>query len=127
MPKNLAVSPNKQTVQTFFDAFAKSDLAVIHSCLSDDIEWLIPGAFHGTGKSALDEQIDPGAIAGDPTISVSRMTEEHNVVVAEGSIRCVRKDGSVRDTAFCDVFVMQNAKIKHLTSYLMELHDETPR
>ena len=121
------MSHNKQTVQTFLDAFTKSDVAVILSCLTDDIEWSIPGASPVTGKPAFAKQIDPGAIIGNPAINVSRMTEEHNVVVAEGSIRCTRKDGSFRNTLFCDVFVMQDAKIKHLTAYLMELKDETPK
>jgi ketosteroid isomerase-like protein len=40
------MSQNKQTVETFLDAFAKSDLAVILSCLTEDIEWFIPGASH---------------------------------------------------------------------------------
>ena len=100
---------------------------MILSCLTDDIEWVIPGVAHVTGKPAFAKQIEPDAITGNPAITVSRMTEEHNVVVAEGSIRCVRKDGSIRTTLFCDVFVMQDARIKHLTAYLMELTDETPK
>jgi hypothetical protein len=71
-----------------------------------------------TGKPAFAKQIEPDAITGNPAITVSRMTEEHNVVVTEGSIRT---------TIFCDVFVMQGAKIKHLTAYLMELTDESPK
>ncbi len=49
------------------------------------------------------------------------MTEEDDVVVAEGTVHCARKDGGFLDAVFCDVFVMQDAKIKHLTSYLMEV------
>lgn len=48
------------------------------------------------------------------------MTEENDVVIAEGSVRPARKAGGFLNAVFCDVFVMQNAKIKHLTSYLME-------
>jgi ketosteroid isomerase-like protein len=48
------------------------------------------------------------------------MTEEHNVVIAEGTVRCARRDGGLLNAVFCDVFVMQDAKIRHLTSYLME-------
>jgi ketosteroid isomerase-like protein len=121
------MSQNKQTVQTFLDAFSKSDIAVILSCLTDDIEWSIPGVTHVTGKPAFIEQIQPDSIIGNPTIEVSRMTEERNVVVAEGSIRLASKDGSFRNTLFCDVFVMQDTQIKHLTAYLMELKDETPK
>lgn len=55
------------------------------------------------------------------TDMVTRMIEERGVVVAEGSVRCARKDGGSLNAVFCDVFVMQDAKIRHLTSYLMEV------
>jgi ketosteroid isomerase-like protein len=115
------MTPNKQTVQKYMDAFARTDHAEILSCLTDDVEWVIPGAFHLAGKDAFDNEIENDAFVGSPTISVTRMTEEQDVVVAEGAVRCARKDGGLLDAVFCDVFVMQDAKIRHLTSYLMEV------
>ena len=102
------------------DAFSRSDHAEVLSCLTDDVEWVIPGAFHITGKDAFDKEIENDAFVGSPAISVTRMTEEHDVVVAEGSVRSARRDGGFLNAVFCDVFVMQRAKIRHLTSYLME-------
>ena len=114
------MTPNKQTVQKYMDAFTRTDHAQILSCLTDDVEWLIPGAFHTKGKSDFDKQIEGDAFVGHPAIHVTRMIEEHDIVVAEGSVRCARKDGGTLNAVFCDVFVMQDAKIRHLTSYLME-------
>jgi ketosteroid isomerase-like protein len=102
-------------------AFARSDHAEVLSCLSDDVEWVIPGAFHITGKEAFDKEIENDAFVGSPAISVTRLTEEGDVVVAEGIVRSARKDGGMLNAVFCDVFVMQNAKIRRLTSYLMDL------
>lgn len=121
------MSPNKRTVQTYMEAFTRTDHATILSCLTDDVEWLIPGAFHITGKPAFDKEIENDAFVGSPTITVTRMIEEHNVVVAEGRVRCTRKDGDVLTLVFCDVFEMQNAKIKRLISYLMETKEETAK
>jgi ketosteroid isomerase-like protein len=115
------MSPNKHTVQKYMDAFSKLDHAEILSCLTDNVEWLIPGAFHITGKHAFDKAIESDDFVGHPQISVTRMTEENDVVVAEGSVRSARKDGGELNAVFCDVFVMQAAKIRHLTSYLMEV------
>ena len=115
------MSPNKQTVQKYMDAFTRSDHEEILSCLTDDIEWVMPGAFHLTGKDAFDKEIENDAFVGSPAIRVTRMTEEHDVVVAEGSVRCARRDGGFLNAVFCDVFLMQDAKIRHLTSYLMEV------
>jgi ketosteroid isomerase-like protein len=115
------MSQNKQTVQRYMDAFSRSDHAEVLSCLTEDVEWLIPGAFHITGKDAFDKEIENDAFVGSPAISVTRMTEEHDVVVAEGSVRSARRDGGFLNAVFCDVFVMQSAKIRHLTSYLMDV------
>jgi len=115
------MSRNKQTVQRYMDAFTRTDHAEVLSCLTDDVEWLIPGAFHITGKDAFDKEIENDAFVGSPAISVIRMTEEHDVVVAEGSVRAARRDGGFLNAVFCDVFVMQSAKIRHLTSYLMDV------
>jgi ketosteroid isomerase-like protein len=119
-PKN-ALSENKLTVQKYMDGFNKTDHAAILSCLTDDVEWFIPGAFQIKGKPAFDKEIENEAFVGSPTIKVTRMVEEQNVVVAEGSVRSARKDGGTLNAVFCDVFELENAKIKRLTSYLMEI------
>jgi uncharacterized protein len=103
------------------DAFNRTDHAEVLSCLTDDVEWVIPGAFHVTGKDAFDREIENDAFVGSPTITVTRMVEEDDTVVVEGSVRSARRDGGVLNAVFCDVFVMRAAKIRHLTSYLMEV------
>jgi ketosteroid isomerase-like protein len=115
------MTPNKQTVQKYMDAFTRTDHAEILSCLTETVQWDVPGAFHVTGKDAFDKAIENDAFVGSPAIRVARLIEEQDVVVAEGSVRAARKDGGVLDLVFCDVFVMRDAKIQHLTSYLMEV------
>jgi ketosteroid isomerase-like protein len=115
------MNENKRTVDKYIDGFRKSDHAQILSCLTDDIEWEIPGAFRLSGRDAFDKEIENEAFVGSPTITITRMTEEHDVVVAEGSVRTQKKDGDFLSLRFCDVFVMQGGKIKRLTSYLSEI------
>lgn len=103
------------------DAFNRTDHPEILSCLTEDVEWMTPGAFHVIGKEAFDNEIENDAFVGSPSIKVTRMTEEDDVVVAEGIVNCAKRDGGYLNAVFCDVFVMQDAKIKHLTSYLMEV------
>jgi ketosteroid isomerase-like protein len=119
--EDMATSENKQTVQKYMDAFAQSDHAEVLSCLTEDVEWVIPGAFHLTGKEAFDKEIENDAFVGKPTIRVTRLTAEHDVVVAEGSVRSGRKAGGALNAVFCDVFEMRDARIRRLTSYLMEI------
>lgn len=117
------MSRNKETVQAYMDAFARTDHAGVLACLTDDVEWVLPGAFHLTGKEAFDGEIENDAFVGSPAITVTRMAEEDDVVIAEGSVRSTRRDGGLLNLVFCDVFVMRDAKIRHLTSYLMEVKE----
>ena len=94
---------NKSTVERYMEGFNKSDHEQILSCLTDDVVWEMPGQFHLVGKDAFDKEI------------------ENDVVVAEGNVRCARRGGSFLNAVFCDVFVMRDAKINHLTSYMMEV------
>ena len=47
------------------------------------------------------------------------MTEENDVVIAEGAVRTKKSDGTVINLVFCDVFEMRDGKIRKLISYLM--------
>ena len=52
------MSRNIDTVNRYLDGFRKNDHAQILSCLTDDIEWTVFGAFHLKGKEAYDKAID---------------------------------------------------------------------
>lgn len=83
------MSENKKTVETYIDGFNRSDHAQILSCLTDDIEWTVFGAYHLTGKQAYDDEIENPAFTGPPTLTITRMVEENDVVMAEltGEVR----------------------------------------
>ncbi|MRR33146.1 nuclear transport factor 2 family protein [bacterium] len=115
------MSENKTTVEIYMDGFNRSNHEQILSCLTEDVEWELPGAFHVFGKAAFDKEIENDAFVGSPTITITRMIEENDVVIAEGAVRVEKKAGGFLNVVFCDVFVMQNAKIKRLTSYLVEV------
>lgn len=115
------MSENKRTVEQYMDAFHRSNHAEVLACLTDDVEWDIPGMFHISGKDAFDREIENDAFEGSPDITTSRLTEENDVVVAEGTVRARKKGGEPLQLRFCDVFEMRGGKIRKLTSYLMEV------
>jgi hypothetical protein len=53
----LTMTANKQTVERYMDGFRRTDRAQILSCLTDDVEWLIPGALHVKGKKEFSGHI----------------------------------------------------------------------
>lgn len=114
------MTENKKMVERYMDGFRRTDHAQILSCLTDDVEWEIPGVFHARGKEEFDKQIEGEGFVGSPAITVTRLTEEDGVVVAEGSVRVQRTDQTFLHLSFCDVFEMQGGKIRRLISYLME-------
>jgi ketosteroid isomerase-like protein len=105
------------------DGFNKSDHAQILSCLTDDIEWFMPGMFHLTGKEAFDNEIENDAFTGKPIVKITRMTEENDVVIAEGTVCARQKTGGFLNAVFCDVFEMKKSKIKRLITYLVNLKE----
>ena len=115
------MSENKATVERYMDGFRASNHEQILDCLTADVEWILPGAFHLHGKAAFDKEIENPAFSGSPVITVTRMTEQAGVVVAEGFVGARRVDGTELTLAMCDVFEMQDGKIRRLTSYLMEV------
>jgi ketosteroid isomerase-like protein len=118
-----STSNNKETVQTYFEAYAKWDHEGVLACLTDDVEWFVPGAFEIKGKQAFDEQIEGHDNDRPPEISVDRMIEEDDVVVAEGQVRATYGDTGTVNLVFCDVFIMSGGKIRRLTSYLAQVEE----
>jgi uncharacterized protein len=110
---------NKRTVESYMDGFRSTDRSQILACLTDDVEWEIPGAFHARGKEAFDKHIVDEGFVERPAITVTRLTEENDVVVAEGSVQTQRTDGTFVNLVFCDVFEMHDNRIRRLISYLM--------
>ncbi len=114
------MTSNKSTIEIYMDGFRKTDREQILSCLTEDVEWVIAGAFHARGREDFAGHIVDQGFASHPEITINRMTEENDVVVAEGSVRAPKQDGTFIDLVFCDVFEMRNGKISRLVSYLLE-------
>ena len=110
---------NKKTVEKYIDGFNALDHEKILSCLTDDVIWDMPGFFYHTGKEAFDKEIENDAFTGKPVITIIRMVEEDNIVIAEGEVKANMKNGGLLDAVFCDVFHFEKDKIKQLTTYLM--------
>ncbi|WP_433212794.1 nuclear transport factor 2 family protein [Microtetraspora malaysiensis] len=121
------MSRNTQTVEAYLDGFRKGDHAQILSCLTDDIEWTVFGAFHLTGKQAYDEAIEGPGFAGPPTLEVVRMVEQGDVVMAELTGSAVRDTGEVMRMSMAEVFVMRDGKIAERRAWVVELKENDYR
>src|SRR5687768_2820123 len=116
------MSANKTTVERYFAAFNQADPDQILSVLADDVVWDIPrthlGAGHVTGKDGF---VSEAQKAPKGTVStITRLVEEGDVVVAEGTVSTTTPDGAPFTLLFCDVFHLRDARITRLTSYLAQ-------
>ncbi|MGH7575850.1 MAG: nuclear transport factor 2 family protein [Longimicrobiales bacterium] len=117
------MSRNKQTVETYLDGFRKNDHAQILSCLADDIEWTVFGAFHLTGKQAYDDAIEAPGFVPPPQLEVVRMVEEGDVVMAELTGSVMRDTGERMRMSMAEVFVMRDGKIAERRAWVIELKE----
>ena len=110
---------NKKVVEMYMDGFRATDHAKILSCLADNVVWDMPGFFYHQGKEAFDKEIENPNAEGNPDIGITRLVEEGDIVVAEGTVKAKMKGGEILDAVFCDVFHFMDGKISKLTTYLM--------
>ncbi len=115
------MSPRKVVVERYFDGFSRSDHGQILACLTDHVVWDLPGFAHLTGKEAFDGEIENDEFTGSPRLTVDRLVEQDDVVVAKGHGETTHKSGAVRRFAFCDVFTFAGDRICRVESYLVPL------
>ena len=115
------MSVRKLIVERYFDGFRKGDHEQILGCLTDDVVWDLPGYRHLTGKEAFDAEIENENFVGSPSLTLDRLVEEGDVVVAIGEGQATRADGVVFRFAYSDVFTFDGDAICRVESYLVPL------
>jgi uncharacterized protein len=115
------VSPRQGVVETYFDGFRRSNHEQILACLTEDVIWDLPGYTHLAGKDAFDKEIENDEFVGSPALTVDRIIEADDTVVAIGNGETTHKSGELHRFAFCDVFTFAGDKICRVESYLVPL------
>src|ERR687887_1207953 len=128
MQQHADMSRNMETVNTYLDGFRKNDHEQILSCLTDDIEWTVLGAFHLTGKGAYDKAIDgTPEFIDPPELEVVRMVEQGDVVMAELRGVAKRAAGGEMRMSMAEVFVMRDGKIAERRAWVIDLKESDYR
>ena len=121
------MSRNTTTVETYLDGFRRNDHPQILSCLTDDIRWTVFGGFRLTGRQAYDAAIEGPGFTGPPRLSVVRMVEQDDVVMAELTGEVTRDTGEVMRMSMAEVFVMRDGKIAERRAWVIELTENDYR
>ncbi|MET7364118.1 nuclear transport factor 2 family protein [Streptomyces sp. NPDC005562] len=121
------MSKHKATVERYREGVLSGDHEQVLALVSDDVVWESLGQTRVQGKEALRAivQNKDGAAAQGvvqrPTITVDRLIEEGDTVVATGRAALALPDGKKAEFLFCDVFTFAGEAISHLESYKVPL------
>ena len=107
-------------MERYLEGFRAGDHEAILGCLTDDVAWQMPPHFELSGKAAFDGAIENDATPGLPDIRLTRLIEEGDVVVAEGSVQTALATGGRIDALFCDLFTFRGDKICRLVTYQVD-------
>jgi ketosteroid isomerase-like protein len=98
------------------EGFRRGDHAQILACLADDVVWVLHGYKTLRGKRAFDSEVKGAGIEGSLVITLDRLIEEGDTVVATGS-SVAETDGERRELVFCEVFSFSGETVSHLDTY----------
>jgi len=116
------MSANKKLVET---CLATTDKSKLRPLLADDVEWVEwgdgvpPSGAITRGKEAFIKNYGDDELRSE----VARLTEENNVVVAEGTAHVTKKDGHSFSVKFVNIFELENGKIKRKSSFGALIND----
>jgi uncharacterized protein len=111
------MSTRKRTVEKYMKGFRRTDHAQILSCLTDDVVWQLHGHKTIRGKDAFDAEIENEGFEGGPTLTVERLIEEGDSVVATGSGSVTKQGGEELSFVFCEVFTFTGDEVSRLDTY----------
>jgi ketosteroid isomerase-like protein len=115
------VTSHKEVVEAYIEGFRCSDHEAILGCLADDIVWVLHGYRTLRGKEAFDGEIVNDAAAGSPRLSLNRLIEEDDTVVAVGNGEMTLKEGGRVPFVFTEVFTFTGDKISRLETFHVNL------
>ncbi|WP_276483009.1 nuclear transport factor 2 family protein [Paraflavitalea pollutisoli] len=109
---------NKQILNGFLGAFDRNDTEAILSYVTDDMHWDMIGDMTIDGKDALRKFFTDNA-----DMKLVRSTRTHFILQGEeaaitGEVLCRNdKTGKEYHMDYCDVYQMENGKIKKMVTY----------
>jgi ketosteroid isomerase-like protein len=112
----IAMSENKKLIETYLATKDKSKLGPL---LADDVEWVEwgdgvpPSGVITRGKEAFIKNYGDNELRSE----IHRLTEENDVVVAEGTAHVTKKDGGRLSVEYVNIFEIERGKIKKKSSF----------
>ncbi len=117
------MTKKEKLLQQVNEAFAKSNIDFILQNVTDDIEWTAVGDFSIQGEEEFVEALKKMANEEPFKLSIKNIITHGDSAAVDG----VMQSAGGNRYAFCDIYKFRgfkNAKIKKITSYVVELDKE---
>lgn len=114
---------NQEFFQRINEAFANSDTDFIAASVTDDIVWNMVGEKVIQGKESFIKELKTMESENPYEINIKHMITHGKTAAVDGVMKMTDKSGKIKIYAFCDIYRLngfKNAKIKEMTSYVVE-------
>ena len=111
---------NKALIQKINEAFAQGNTDFFLHHLAEDARWNIISISTITGKDNIEKNMEVQGLETFPVVTVKNVTEQGDSVVVESTGNASRKRGAGYTASYCDIYRMENGKIKEFTTYVIE-------
>ncbi|MFI7321939.1 nuclear transport factor 2 family protein [Streptomyces venezuelae] len=121
------MSKHKAIVERYREGVLSGDHEQVLALVTDDVVWESLGQTRVQGKDALrgvvqnKDGVAAQGVVKRPEITVDRLIEEGDTVVATGRAALALPTGGRAEFLFCDVFTFAGDAISHLESYKVPL------
>ena len=118
---------NKEVVDLANAAFRKGDMQAFLDLCADDFEWeMVGGDFHVKGKAHANEEFKNMPECPPPTFSIDREFVSDNRVMCEGRLKMEMPNDIVWEAFYCDIYDLEDGKIKSLRTYAVDIKQDKP-
>jgi ketosteroid isomerase-like protein len=109
---------NKEIVKQVVEAFLEADVEKALSHMTEGVQMGWPGFFDlAPGKEAIREFMKN--VPEMTSDGIEDLIEDGDKVAATGSVVSRHEDGKIKKSFFCDVYHLDNGKIKAIKSYMV--------
>lgn len=108
----------RQVLETYFDAFRRSDHAAVLGCLTDDVVWNVHGVRTTHGKAEFDTEIENPDFEGSPVLREDRIVSEGDVTIVTGTGRGTHRQSGPFAFAFATASTFRGDLIAQVDSYV---------
>lgn len=116
----MSAENNKEIIRKVNEAFAKNDMNTFLDHCADDIRWSMVGAHNLTGKDAIRKDMETNMPPQPPVFTIKHTIAEGEMVMCDGDMTMMQKDGKEWRGGYCDIYKMRDGKIQELSSYIVE-------